>query len=119
MSGLFAKTVHQSPVVPSHRPGSATGSRPSKSHSYMVVTMGAVASLLGTCRRRGIGSGAPTRSDGFPCLARPRRRMRHILGTKALGPAGELEQHAIGIQEVHAANKHAWVQLVGDAPFAV
>src|SRR5580693_3254482 len=53
MSGLLAKTVHQSPVVPSQRPGSATGSRPSKSHSYMVVTMGAVASSLGTWRRRG------------------------------------------------------------------
>src|SRR5271165_5683455 len=54
MSGLRANTVHQSPVVPSQRPGSATGSRPSKSHSYMVVTMGAVASSLGTWRSRGM-----------------------------------------------------------------
>ena len=56
MSGLLANTVHQSPVVPSHRPGSATGSRPSKSHSYMVVTMGAVASSLGTWRSLGMGA---------------------------------------------------------------
>src|SRR5271169_3133326 len=54
MSGLLANTVHQSPVVPSQRPGSATGSRPSKSHSYMVVTMGAAASSFGTWRRRGM-----------------------------------------------------------------
>src|ERR1700684_2242873 len=54
MSGLLAKTVHQSPVVPSHLPGSATGSRPSKSHSYMVVTIGAVASSLGTWRSLGM-----------------------------------------------------------------
>src|ERR1700753_3437332 len=57
MSGLLAKTVHQSPVVPSQRTGAATGSRPSKSHSYMVVTMGAVASSLGTWRRRGMVGG--------------------------------------------------------------
>src|ERR1700689_2500105 len=77
MSGLLANTVHQSPVVPSQRPGSATGSRPSKSHSYMVVTMGAVASSLGIWRRRGmlwIGAISGWGSDRFGTGSDPDRR---------------------------------------------
>src|SRR5580698_6126897 len=103
MSGLRANTVHQSPVVPSQRPGSATGSRPSKSHSYMVVTMGAVASSLGTWRRRGTwcvcGLGVGLGGAG--------RCVRHVLGDEVSGPAGELEQDPVRILEVDAADEHA------------
>src|SRR3974390_1863780 len=104
MSGLLAKTVHQSPVVPSQRPGSVTGSRPSKSHSYMVVTMGAVASSLGTWRRRGIRSGGA--GDGDRRLGRDRRLagsavgphggVRDVSGGEVAHPAGELEAGGVG-----------------------
>src|SRR5580700_7393692 len=102
MSGLLAKTVHQSPVVPSQRPGSATGSRPSKSHSYMVVTMGAVASLSGTCRSRGIGLESSGTLDGGGrgggrslSVDGPGRRVRDVGQGELAHPAGELEQDAV------------------------
>src|ERR1700726_2992051 len=103
MAGLRAKTVHQSPGVPSQRPGSATGSRPSNSHSYMVVTMGAVASLLGTWRRRGTSGGAGGGDDGAG------RFVAHVARTERTGPGGELQEDAVGIEEVDAAHEDARV----------
>src|SRR5580700_10788287 len=92
MSGLLAKTVHQSPVVPSQRPGAATGSRPSKSHSYIVVTMGAVASSFGTWRRRGI---------------------RFALLGQALAGAGAGDGDGVGVGVVAAAGAGAWATSSG------
>src|SRR3984957_9318712 len=144
MSGLLANTVPQSPVVPSQRRGSATGSRPSKSHSYMVVTMGAVASSLGTWRRRGmfwigrdLSIGARTGSDpgrpgggggqlglgGQVDVLGLRRSLGRRVGDVGRGerahPAGELEQDPVRILEVDAAHEDALVQLIADAPFGV
>src|SRR6185437_5473255 len=118
MSGLLAKTVHQSPVVPSHRPGSVTGSRPSKSQSYMVVTMGAVASSLGTWRSRGTGAGSDgggldrQSSPGDGGVGRGGRRVRDV-------GRGERAQDAVGILEVDAADVHALMHVVADAPLGV
>src|ERR1700679_2396283 len=98
MSGLLANTVPQSPVVPSQRPGSATGSRPSNSHSYMVVTMGAVASALGTCRRRGTSGGRVCRfgGGGGGGADGPGWLVGGVSGAAELSePAGELEQDAV------------------------
>src|SRR6185437_12699782 len=125
MSGLLAKTVHQSPVVPSHRPGSVTGSRPSKSQSYMVVAMAAVASSLGTWRSRGTGAGSDgggldrQSSPGDGGVGRGGRRVRDVGRGERAQPASELEQDAIGILEVDAADVHALMHVVADAPLGV
>src|SRR5580704_7766067 len=139
MSGLLAKTVHQSPVVPSHRPGSATGSRPSKSHSYIVVTMGAVASPLGTWRSRGMWvmarwlAGRIYEIDGSDGCGLARDLglgdevgidgadggVGDVAGLERPQPAGELEQDAVGILEVDAADVDARVHGVADAELGV
>src|SRR6516165_724317 len=129
MSGLLAKTVHQSPVVPSQRPGSATGSRPSKSQSYMVVTIGAVASSLGTWRRRGTLCGLRGAVDADRRLGwdgslaggavGPIGGVRDVGTGEAAHPAGELQQDPVGVLEVDAAHVDARMHGVAETPFGV
>src|SRR5450631_2033882 len=79
----------------------------------MVVTMGSLASALGTWRRRGttISASGP---GHHPC-----RLVADVVGAQRSGPAGQLEEDLVWVLEVDGSDEDPGMDLVGDAPLAV
>ena len=74
--------------------------------------------ILGHLRpRRPDGTGQPTSWTRSPLALAG--AWATSSGPNCRGPAGELEQHAVGVAEVHRAHEHAVVHLRGDGRLAV